>query len=74
MLTEKEPGSMNGAWKRSSKCVNGTCLEVRYDLTSGSMPSISVRDGKDPGPMLTVAPDAWAHFVEAVKADEFRSA
>lgn len=54
------------SWRRSSYSggSGGNCLEVAVGL-----PSVPVRDSKNPhGPKLVLRPEAWAVFVDAVKA------
>ncbi len=69
-MTTEEP-----QWFKSSYSSNGgECIEVAANLaaTSGIAP---VRDSKDPqGPALVFGVDAFAAFVEAVKAGEFPTA
>jgi hypothetical protein len=69
-VTTEEP-----QWFKSSYSSNGgECIEVAANLaaTSGIAP---VRDSKDPqGPALVFGVDAFAAFVEAVKAGEFPTA
>ncbi|WP_418956778.1 DUF397 domain-containing protein [Streptomyces tritici] len=48
-------------WRKSSHSAEGDCVEVA-DLA----PHVAVRDSKNPdGPVLTLAPAAFAAFVEA---------
>jgi hypothetical protein len=62
-------------WFKSSHSDNGgNCVEVAANLVDvhGVVP---VRDSKNPdGPALTFPVDAFASFVESVKAGEFPSA
>ncbi|GGU69061.1 DUF397 domain-containing protein [Kitasatospora aureofaciens] len=62
---------LSGAnWRKSSfSGETGACVEVA-DGFPGLLP---VRDSKDPqGPCLLFTPDAWAAFITAVRAGEFR--
>lgn len=69
-MTTEEP-----QWFKSSYSANGgQCIEVAANLvaTRGMVP---VRDSKDPhGPALGFGADAFAAFVQAVKAGEFSTA
>jgi hypothetical protein len=62
------------AWRKSTYSGSSdpnSCIEVA-DGFPGVVP---VRDSKDPqGPALTFTADAWASFVTAVRADDFRTA
>jgi hypothetical protein len=62
---------LSGAvWRKSSRSDNGgnSCVEVAKNLSE----VVGVRDSKDrSGPALTFAPEAWAAFVDGVKAGEF---
>ncbi|WP_369819689.1 DUF397 domain-containing protein [Actinoplanes sp. TFC3] len=54
-------------WHRSSRCANGTCVEV---ARTGD--EYLIRDGKNPaGTPLRLPAPAWNAFVAAVKAGEF---
>jgi hypothetical protein len=57
------------AWFKSSYSSNGgTCVEVAVNLIA-SHGVVPVRDSKIPsGPQLTVSADAFASFVNSVKA------
>ncbi|WP_169982098.1 DUF397 domain-containing protein [Microbispora sp. H10836] len=53
-----------GLWRRSSKCNNGTCVEV-----AAGPNEVRIRDSKDPeGPQLRVKPKEWRSFLAEVKA------
>ncbi|WP_329565115.1 DUF397 domain-containing protein [Kitasatospora sp. NBC_01266] len=56
------------SWRKSSYSggsAGNNCVEVADGLT-GVLP---VRDSKDPhGPALAFTPDAWADFIDALKA------
>jgi hypothetical protein len=60
-----ETDATGDAWIRSSKCVNGNCVEVRSVSAS-----ILVRDGA--GQALSFDHGAWTRFIEAVKGGELR--
>lgn len=66
MISSNMPGV---AWRKSSYSgTNGQCVEIGEGVT-GVVP---VRDSKDPeGPALSFAPDAFAAFVDAIKAGQF---
>ena len=66
-MTTEEP-----QWFKSSHSSNGgACIEVAANLIP-THDLVPVRDSKDPqGPALTFAADAFAAFVQAVKAGEF---
>ncbi len=56
-----------GAWRRSTRCCSGACVEVR---PAGS--AIEMRDSKDPdGATLVFTRAEWIAFVEGVQAGEF---
>jgi uncharacterized protein DUF397 len=49
-----------GAWIRSSRCVQGNCVELQY-----AEDHRLVRDSKaDGAAWLTFGPDAWSTFLE----------
>jgi len=55
------------AWRRSTRCEAGTCVEVRR---VGDV--IEVRDGKDPdGPVLLYTFEEWEAFKAGVRAGDF---
>jgi hypothetical protein len=57
----------NGAWKKGSRCSDGTCVEVRT-VDEG----VEVRDGKDPnGTTLRFTPGEWDAFIGSAKDGEF---
>ena len=54
-------------WRRSSKCTNGTCVEVAR-VADGYL----VRDGKSPqSGVLSFTEAEWSAFTAGVKANEF---
>lgn len=56
-------------FKSSYSNGGGNCMEVA-DLTNTSYGAIAVHDSKDPnGPALVIAPEAFAAFIDALKAD-----
>jgi hypothetical protein len=63
-----DPNSPSHAWRRSTFCGSGACIEVaKVDE------SYLLRDSKDPeGPVLTFTPAEWDAFVAGVQAGEFR--
>ncbi len=57
------------AWRRSSRCDGGTCVEVA-DLDT----EIGVRDAKrTDGPVLRFSRSSWTAFVAGVQAGDFDS-
>ena len=55
------------AWRKSSFCASGECVEVAAH--SGM---IVLRDSKDPsGGMLRYTAEEWQSFVKGIKAGEF---
>jgi hypothetical protein len=56
-------------WRKSSKCANGTCVEVaRVDSDT-----YLIRDSKRPGnPALSFTEEEWTAFVSGVQAGEFQ--
>jgi Domain of unknown function (DUF397) len=54
------------AWKKSSRCSSGGCVEVKLDETK-----VLVRDSKDlRSPELSFGATAWQTFIERVKSGE----
>jgi hypothetical protein len=54
-------------WRKSSRCQNGECVEVRAEPDG----MIAVRDSKDPGgPVLRFDPAAWEAHLDAAKTGE----
>jgi hypothetical protein len=59
---------MDGIFRRSSFCHNGSCVEVAL----GDDGSALLRDGTDPtGPALAFTADEWTAFIQGAKAGEF---
>lgn len=55
------------AWRKSSRCESGACVEV---AVMGH--AVVIRDSKDlHGPMLTIDRGAWTEFIEGIRAGEF---
>lgn len=55
------------AWRKSSRCSNGACVEV---ATLDS--SVMMRDSKEStGPSLTFSHAGWADFLGAIKDGQF---
>ena len=61
---------MTVTWWKSSRSSSTDCVEVAVDAAH-----VFVRDSKNPsGPVLTLEPDVFRHFIETVKAtDGFRA-
>ncbi len=60
-------GHLNEAWRKSSYCGTGACVEVAM---AGE--DIAVRDSKDASsPVLKFTIDEWKAFVAGVNAGEF---
>jgi hypothetical protein len=55
-----------GAWKHSSSCQDGGCVEV---ASIGKR--VGVRDSESPGDILTLSAGNWREFVAGVKSGEF---
>jgi len=56
-------------WRKSSKCANGTCVEV----AKVDSDTYLIRDSKQPeNPALSFTGEEWAAFVEGVQAGEFK--
>lgn len=54
-------------WKTSSRCSNGTCVQVAF---AGQ--SVVLRDSKDPeGPKLQYSAQEWRDFIAGAKSGEF---
>ncbi|MEV4703647.1 DUF397 domain-containing protein [Actinoplanes sp. NPDC049316] len=57
------------AWRKSSKCANGTCVEVARVGDDTYL----IRDSKQPeAPALSFTKEEWVAFVEGVQAGEFQ--
>lgn len=57
------------AWKKSSRCSSGGCVEVLHDEAQ-----VLVRDSKDPqSPELSFGAAAWEKFIEGLKSGELTS-
>jgi hypothetical protein len=55
-------------WQRSSRCSNGTCVEVATVDSEDAEKQYFVRDSKDPrSPELAFDQAAWRTFIEGVK-------
>ena len=55
-------------WRKSSRCGNGTCVEVAK-VDDGYL----IRDSKNPdAAALSFTEEEWSAFVEGVNAGEFR--
>jgi hypothetical protein len=55
-------------WQRSTRCSNGTCVEVATVGSNSTEEQYFVRDSKDPqSPELTFDREAWRTFIEGVK-------
>lgn len=55
------------AWRRSSRCAGGDCVEIR--IAGGE---VAMRDSKHPdAAILQFSGDGWQAFVAAVRAGEF---
>jgi hypothetical protein len=53
------------AWRRSSYCANGACIECRANALT-----VFVRDSKcENGPVLAFPTETWREFVAALKED-----
>jgi hypothetical protein len=64
-MCEKRPAV---AWRRSSRCSSGTCVEVATVGTARTVNEVRVRDSKDPhSPELAFGTAAWHTFIEGVK-------
>lgn len=58
-------------WRRSTRCSNGTCVEVATTGSGSSEEQYFVRDSKDPqSPELTFDREAWRTFIDGVKNGE----
>jgi hypothetical protein len=54
-------------WRRSTRCANGSCVEVAV-----AKDQIGLRDSKvHDGPVLQFTSDAWESFVAGVRNGEF---
>jgi hypothetical protein len=54
-------------WHKSSRCASGTCVEVAK--VDGQY---LVRDGKNPGVVLSFTREEWTAFLDAAADGEFR--
>lgn len=57
------------SWRKSSRSnASGNCVEVAANLST----TVMLRDSKDPGgPVLSVVPETWIAFVNAVHKGQF---
>jgi hypothetical protein len=54
-------------WRTSSKCSNGSCVEVAFDGES-----VLVRNSQRPeGPEVAYTPQEWTDFLAGAKNGEF---
>jgi len=54
-------------WKKSSRSVEGNCVEVNLDGDG-----VLIRDTKDrQGPMLSVSKEAWLAFLDGIADGDF---
>lgn len=61
---------MSAAWRRSTSCSLGDCVEVRFDFDGSG--DVLVRDSKTPEQEpLRFTRDEWDAFVAGVKAGQF---
>jgi len=57
------------AWKKSSRCSSGGCVEVMLDEKK-----VLVRDSEDPqSPELSFGAAVWETFIEGLKSGELTS-
>jgi hypothetical protein len=83
-ITPGDCNSMDGlVWRRSSRCSDGSCVEVgwrksTYSTVNGCVEvrgqdgHVHVRDSKDrEGPVLTFTRQEWLAFLAGVRNDEF---
>ncbi len=55
------------AWRKSSKCANGTCVEVAHH--NGA---VLVRDSKhNDSPILNFGPAGWDAFLAGIRNGEY---
>jgi hypothetical protein len=63
-------GSDRIAWRQSSYCSSGGCVEVAVsDVDSGG--AVLVRSTHDPQRVMAITQPAWRALIEAVCAGEF---
>lgn len=60
-------------WTKSSKCDDGTCVEVALDGIGTMIDSVAVRNSAIPGEVAWFTPEEWAVFTAAAKAGEFET-
>ncbi len=69
---DEETSNVNGndlAWRRSTRCEGGACLEVAF---SSSDQRVAVRDSKDlEGPILWFSLAQWRDFIDSVRENNF---
>lgn len=64
-MCEKRPPVV---WQRSTRCLNGNCVEVAKVGMPRTVSEVRVRDSKDPrSPELAFGTAAWHTFIEGVK-------
>ncbi|HEY8471799.1 MAG TPA: DUF397 domain-containing protein [Natronosporangium sp.] len=54
------------AWRKSSRCDSGYCLEVAW-RTGG----VAVRDNTVPEVQLSFDRTSWAELVQSIRSDQF---
>ena len=55
------------AWRRSSRCESGACVEVAPTVAGVAMRDAKVADG----PVLTFGRQEWAAFLAGIRAHDF---
>lgn len=66
MRGEISPGAPDLAWRKSSYCAQGECVEV--GALNGR---ILMRDSKNPGPVLSFSADEFRAFALGLRAGEY---
>jgi hypothetical protein len=58
--------ALDNSWRKSTRSQGcGACIEARF---TGN--TVEVRDSKDRGPVLSLTPEQWKTFIDAVVNDE----
>jgi hypothetical protein len=71
-MTMPTPEPPRQTWRKSSYSGDngGQCVEVAV-LTDDATHHVGIRDSKNPtGPILTVTPAGWTHFVTALRTGQ----
>lgn len=61
-MNRNDPHATALAWRRASRCANGSCVLVAVDGNN-----VHITDSKDPNaPVITITRQAWTAFITAI--------